>query len=139
MFSRLKQGFRCLFLKFNKNQELEVKSILSLDEFKIFNEMNDYDKLHSFLIYKCVMKNKTLKNDRLYLKLALLHDSGKGNVTFFRRIKKVLIGDEKLEKHPQNAFEKLKKIDIELAKLCRDHHKKDVESKMKLFQDIDDE
>ncbi|MGL4947508.1 MAG: HD domain-containing protein, partial [Cetobacterium sp.] len=77
--------------------------------------------------------------DRIYLKLALLHDSGKGNITFLRRVKKVLIGDEKLEKHPQNAFEKLKKIDIELAKLCRDHHKKNVENKMKIFQKIDDE
>lgn len=139
MFSRLKQGFRCLFLKFNKNQELEVKRILSLDEFKIFNEMSDYDKLHSFLIYKSVMENEVLKEDKLYLKLALLHDSGKGNITFLRRVKKVLIGDEKLEKHPQNAFEKLKEIDLELAKLCRDHHKKNVENKMKIFQKIDDE
>jgi hypothetical protein len=139
MFSRLKQGFRCLFLKFHKNQELEVKSILSLEEFEIFNEMNDYDKLHSFLVYKSVIKNEILKNDKLYLKLALLHDSGKGNVTFFRRIKKVLIGDKKLERHPQNAFEKLKKIDINLAKLCRDHHKKSMENKMKIFQKIDDE
>ncbi|MDX8336995.1 phosphohydrolase [Candidatus Cetobacterium colombiensis] len=139
MFSRLKQGYRCLFLKFDKNNENEIKNILSQKEFEIFSEMGDYDKLHSFLIYKKCKENGILKDNKNYLKLALLHDCGKGNVTLFRRVKKVLIGDKKLEKHPENAFERLKEINIDLAILCRDHHKKSVEDKMKLFQEFDDE
>ncbi|MGL5569433.1 MAG: phosphohydrolase [Cetobacterium sp.] len=139
MLSRLKQGYRCLFQKFDKKNEVEIREILTAEEFQIFNVMSDYDKLHSYLIYKEVKKNDILKRNRKYLKLALLHDSGKGNVTFLKRIKKVLIGDKFLEKHPQNAFEKLKNIDIELAKLCRDHHRSNVDKKMKIFQQIDDE
>lgn len=139
MISRLKQAFRCLFLKFDKKNEDEVKKILSKDEFKIFNEMSDYDRLHSFLIYKAVQKNEILKKEIRYLKLALLHDCGKGNVTFYRRVKKVLVGDEMLERHPQNAYQKLKDINLELARLCRDHHKRNVEDKMRIFQQIDDE
>ncbi|MGL4976844.1 MAG: HD domain-containing protein [Cetobacterium sp.] len=139
MISRLKQAFRCLFLKFDKNSEDEVRKFLLEREFQIFNEMSDYDRLHSFCIYKAVQKNEILKDEEKYLKLALLHDCGKGNVTFYKRVKKVLIGDKILEKHPENAYQKLKDIDIELAKLCRDHHKKNVEEKMRVFQQIDDE
>ena len=73
-----------------------------------------------------------------YLKLALLHDSGKGKVGLFRRIKKVIIGDKILEKHPEIAFEKLKNINFELAKLCSEHHNKNVDEKMKIFQELDD-
>jgi len=139
MISRLKQAFRCLFLKFDRNSEDEVRRFLSHSEFQIFNQMNDYDKLHSYLIYKSVQKNEVLRSEKRYLKLALLHDCGKGKVTFYRRVKKVLIGDKILEKHPENAYQKLKDIDIELAKLCRDHHKRNVGNKMKIFQQIDDE
>ena len=73
-----------------------------------------------------------------YLKLALLHDIGKGKVGIFRRIKKVLIGDKELEKHPEVAYKKLKSLDIEVALLCKQHHDKIVDEKMKIFQEIDD-
>ena len=139
MFSRLKQGYRYLFGKFDKNNEIEIKNILTFEEFKIFSQMGEYDKLHSFLIYTRCKENEVLTGDINYLKLALLHDCGKGNVGLTRRIKKVFIGDKELEKHSENAFEKLKDINIDLAKLCRDHHKKIVENKMKIFQKIDDE
>ena len=41
MFSRIKQGVSCLFLKFDKKNLLEIKKILSKDEFNIFNRMRD--------------------------------------------------------------------------------------------------
>jgi len=139
MLSRLKQVYRYIFLKFNKRSEEEVKKVLSKEEFEVFNKMREYDKVHSFLVYKKCSENIILKNNKKYLKLALLHDCGKGNAGLLKRIKKVLIGDKKLEKHSDNAFEILKDINIDVAKLCRDHHKIDVENKMKIFQKIDDE
>ena len=36
------------------------------------------------------------------------------------------------------AFEKLKNINFELAELCLQHHNKDVDEKMKIFQELDD-
>ena len=139
MFSRLKQGYRYLFKKFDKSNEYEIRSILTVAEFQIFSKMGEYDKLHSFLIYTRCKKDEILRNDINYLKLALLHDCGKGNIGLLKRIKKVLVGDKELERHAEKAFEKLKDINIDLAKLCRDHHEKIVENKMKIFQKLDDE
>ena len=100
--------------------------------------MKKYDKVHSYKLYQKVKSNKILSSQEIYLKLALLHDSGKGKAGLFRRIKKVLIGDKILEKHPEIAFEKLKNINFELAELCLQHHNKDVNEKMKIFQELDD-
>ena len=36
------------------------------------------------------------------------------------------------------TFEKLKNINFELAELCLQHHNKDVNEKMKIFQELDD-
>ena len=65
-------------------------------------------------------------------------NSGKSKVGLLRRIKKVLVGDKILEKHPNIAFEKLKNINFDLAELCLNHHNKDVDQKMKIFQELDD-
>ena len=41
-------------------------------------------------------------------------------------------------KHPEIAFEKLKNINFELVELCSQHRNKDVDEKMKIFQELDD-
>ena len=138
LISRVKQVYLYIFSNFNDNWNSEVKKILSEEEFLIFSEMTNYDKVHSYKLYQKVKASKILSSQEIYLKLALLHDSGKGKVGLLRRIKKVLVGDKLLEKHPEIAFEKLKKINFELAELCLQHHNKDVDEKMKIFQELDD-
>ena len=138
LISRIKQVYQYIFSNFNDNWNNEVKKILSKEEFLIFSEMGNYDKVHSYKLYQKVKSNKVLSLQENYLKLALLHDSGKGKVGLFRRIKKVLVGDKILEQHPSIAFEKLKNINFDLAKLCLQHHDKDVDEKMKIFQELDD-
>ena len=138
LISRIKQVYQYIFSNFDDKWNNEVKKILSKEEFLIFSEMGNYDKVHSYKLYQKVKSNKVLSLQENYLKLALLHDSGKGKVGLFRRIKKVIIGDKILEKHPKIAFEKLKNINFELAKLCLQHHNKDVDEKMKIFQELDD-
>ena len=138
LISRIKQVYQYIFSNFDNNWNNEVKKILSKEEFLIFSEMVNYDKVHSYKLYQKVKFNKILSSQDIYLKLALLHDSGKGKVGLFRRIKKVIIGDKILEKHPKIAFEKLKNINFELAELCLQHHNKDVNEKMKIFQELDD-
>lgn len=138
MISRVKQLFRYFFANFDTESEREVESFLSEEKFKIFKKMGAYDKFHSFLIYKAVKSDELLSQDKNYLKLALLHDCGKGNTGILRRIKKVILGDSLLSKHPEFAYEKLKNIDLKLAQLCREHHNKVVDEKMKRFQKIDD-
>lgn len=138
LISRVKQVYQYIFSKFNESYNSEIKKILSEEEFLIFSTMSNYDKVHSYSLYQKVKEEKTLSSEKLYLKLALLHDSGKGKVGLFRRIKKVLIGDKILEQHPSVAFEKLKNINFDLAELCLNHHNKDVDQKMKIFQELDD-
>ena len=138
LISRIKQVYQYIFSNFDDNWNNEVKKILSKEEFLIFSEMGNYDKVHSYKLYQKVKSNKVLSLQENYLKLALLHDSGKGKVGLFRRIKKVIIGDKILEKHSEIAFEKLKNINFELAELCLQHHNKDVDEKMKIFQELDD-
>ena len=138
LISRIKQVYQYIFSNFDDNWNNEVKKILSKEEFLIFSEMGNYDKVHSYKLYQKVKSNKVLSLQENYLKLALLHDSGKGKVGLFRRIKKVLVGDKILEQHPRIAFEKLKNINFDLAKLCLQHHDKDVDEKMKIFQELDD-
>lgn len=136
--SRIKQVYNYIFSNFNEDNNNEIKKILSEEEFLIFSEMTNYDKVHSYNLYQKVKTNKILSSQEIYFKLALLHDSGKGKVGLLKRIKKVLIGDKFLKKHPEIAFEKLKDINFELAKLCLQHHNKDVDEKMKIFQELDD-
>ena len=138
LIPRIKQVYQYIFSDFNDSWNNEIKKILSEEEFLIFSKMRNYDKVHSYKLYQKVKFNKILSSQDIYLKLALLHDSGKGEVGLFRRIKKVLIGDKILEKHPEIAFEKLKNINFELAELCLQHHNKDVNEKMKIFQELDD-
>lgn len=137
--SKMKQGISYIFCKYDIKFDEEVKQILSDTEYKIFSEMSNYDKWHSYSLLKKVEGNKILSNKNLYLKLALLHDCGKGNASLFRRIKKTLIGDKKLERHPLNAYEKLKNCNLELAILCLKHHSLNVDDFMKEFQKLDDE
>ena len=138
LISRVKQVYQYIFSKFDESNNSEIKKILSEEEFLIFSTMSNYDKVHSYSLYQKVKEEKTLSSEKLYLKLALLHDSGKGKVGLLRRIKKVLVGDKILEKHPNIAFEKLKNINFDLAELCLNHHNKDVDEKMKIFQELDD-
>ena len=138
LISRIKQVYLYIFSNFNDSWNDEIKKVLSEEEFLIFSKMTNYDKVHSYKLYQRVKSNKILSSQDIYLKLALLHDSGKEKVGLFRRIKKVIIGDKILEKHPEIAFEKLKNINFELAELCLQHHNKDVNEKMKIFQELDD-
>lgn len=138
MFSRIKQGLTCLFSRYNNENDEIVKEILSSREFIYFDKMSDYDKIHSLGVYKKILKDDILKNDILYLKLGLLHDCGKGKVTLLRRVKKVLIGDKVLEKHPEEGAKKIAPINRELSFLILNHHGKPEDIKMERFQKIDD-
>lgn len=138
MLNRIRQGIIYVFGKYDGEKDKIVKKILSEDEFKIFDAMMEYDKVHSFRLLNFVKDNEVLKDDILYWKLALLHDSGKGKTTFLKRMKKVVIGDRKLEGHTENAYKNLKKINKELAHLCRIHHDKSNDIKMIEFQKLDD-
>lgn len=136
--SRIKQGLLYIFGRYNEKNNDVVKTVLSNEEFKIFNSMSRYDKIHSFRLYNFLLKNEILKDDKLFLKLALLHDCGKKNPSLIRRVKKVLFGDKKLENHSKDGFNKLKYINYKLAILCKNHHVKSEEIKMQEFQKLDD-
>lgn len=138
IISRIKQGLLYIFGRYNEKNNDIVKTILSNEEFKIFNSMSRYEKIHSFRLYNFLLKNKVLKDDKIFLKLALLHDCGKKSPSLIKRMKKVLLGDKELENHSEDGFNKLKDINYELAILCREHHIKSEELKMQEFQKLDD-
>ena len=116
----------------------EALKRLTENEKKIFLEMSDYDKFHSLEVYKKVRKTD-LKNDEKYLKLALLHDCGKGNVSIVTRVLHKLGFKTELQNHAQKSFEKLEKIDEEVAILAKNHHNRGYSEEMDIFQKCDDE
>lgn len=137
--SRIKQGLIYIFGKYDTKWNFEIKNILSSDEFFIYFQMDKYDKIHSYKILKKIEINPILSNEKIYFKLALLHDCGKEKIGLLKRIKKVLIGDKILEMHELKGYIKLKEINLELANLVRTHHSQTNDLKMTEFQKLDDE
>lgn len=123
------------FLRINKNNEQEVKAILSKEEYDIFDKMQGYDKYHSFKVYEDI-KGQNMPN--IYLKLALLHDCGKGNSGFLLRVLHKLGFKTSLRNHSLNGYIKLKDINPELANLILKHHDITEDEYMKKFQGVDD-
>ena len=54
MLNRLRQGIIYVFGKYDGEKDETVKKILSEDEFKIFDTMMEYDKVHSFRLLNFV-------------------------------------------------------------------------------------
>jgi len=135
---RIKQGLNYLFAKPKSKKREEIKLLLTEQEYEIFINMDNYDKVHSIGVYEMVKKDDILNSDEKYLKLALLHDCGKEKVCLLTRIKKVLVGDKQLDMHPKLGYKKLKEIDLRLANLILNHHGLYENKKLKRFQEIDD-
>ena len=138
MLARIKQGLTFIFGKYKSEWNIEVKKILTDKEFEVFNQMSEYDKIHSYKILKLVLEDNLLKDEEIFKKLALLHDCGKYHASLYRRMKKVLIGEKTLDRHNEDSYKKLENINLELAELARDHHYYSDDIYMQRFQEIDD-
>ncbi|STO30864.1 Uncharacterised protein [Fusobacterium necrogenes] len=138
MLERIKQGLTFLFGKYRTEWDIEVKEVLSDKEFEIFNQMSEYDKIHSYRLYKLVIEDSILKEEAIFRKLALLHDCGKYHASLYRRVKKVWIGEKSLDNHSIDSYHKLKEINLELAELARLHHHYIDDIYMQRFQELDD-
>jgi hypothetical protein len=138
MLARIKQGLTFIFGKYKSEWNIEVKKILTDKEFEVFNQMSEYDKIHSYKILKLVLEDNLLKDEEIFKKLALLHDCGKYHASLYRRMKKVLIGEKTLDRHNEDSYKKLENINLELAELARDHHYYSDNIYMQRFQELDD-
>lgn len=138
MLARIKQGLTFIFGKYKSEWNIEVKKILTDKEFEVFNQMSEYDKIHSYKLLQLVLEDNLLKNEEIFKKLALLHDCGKYHASLYRRMKKVLIGEKTLDKHNEDSYKKLENINLELAELARDHHYYSDDIYMQRFQELDD-
>ena len=116
----------------------KVIEILDSDEKKIFLEMDRYDKFHSLEVYKKVSKTN-LKDKIIYLRLALLHDCGKGKTPMITRVLHKFKIKTSLREHAERGYEKLRNTDTELALLIRNHHNRNYSEEMTVFQQCDDE
>lgn len=138
MLARIKQGLTFIFGKYKSEWNIEIKKILTDKEFEVFNQMSEYDKIHSYKILKLVLEDNLLKDEEIFKKLALLHDCGKYHASLYRRMKKVLIGEKTLDRHNEDSYKKLENINLELAELARDHHYYSDDIYMQRFQELDD-
>lgn len=138
MLARIKQGLTFIFGKYKSEWNIEVKKILTDKEFEVFNQMSEYDKIHSYKILKLVLEDNLLKDEEIFKKLALLHDCGKYHASLYRRMKKVLIGEKTLDRYNEDSYKKLENINLELAELARDHHYYSDDIYMQRFQELDD-
>ncbi len=123
--------------KINQKEMENVLENLSEIEKKIFLEMPNYDKFHCLEVYKKILSTE-LKDDIKYLKLALLHDCGKGKTSFFKRVVHKFGFNTSLKNHSEKGYEILKNINEELAILTKNHHKENYSTEMNIFQKCDD-
>ena len=128
----VRKGIEYFFPKIDENFMNKVIEILDSDEKKIFLEMDRYDKFHSLEVYKKLSKT-TLKDEITYLKLALLHDCGKGKTSMITRVLHKFKIKTPLREHAERGYEKIKDIDTELALLIRNHHNRNYSEKMSVF------
>lgn len=139
MIYKLKQIFNYLFPKLKENDIFVIKNILNEEEQNVFFEMNSYDQKHSYNVLKGVMKSSLIGDDSLYMRLALLHDCGKGKeLTFKERVEYSILKKGRVHFHPKRGFEKLNSLDYKLALLVLKHHNKNIDNeKLREFQKID--
>ena len=108
MLARIRQGLTFLFGRYKEEWNKEVKQVLDEREFAVFNEMSEYDRIHSYRLYKLVLEDELLGKEEIYKKLALLHDCGKYHASLYIRVKKVLIGEKTLNNHSEiSIYEEL--------------------------------
>jgi len=138
MIDRIRQGLNFIYAKYNGKDDILARKVLSPKEYEVFIGMSNYDKVHSIEVLKMLLEDDRLCYKKEYIKLALLHDCGKGEAGLIVRAKKVIIGDKKLEQHSERSYEMLKDINLKVAKLAKIHHLKDVPKDLKRFQNIDD-
>lgn len=138
MIDRIRQGLNYIYGVYNEKDDKLARKYLTNSEYKIFINMNNYDKVHSIEVLKMLLEDDKLYYKKEYTKLALLHDCGKEEAGLIRRSKKVIMGDTKLESHPKRGYEMLKEINPKVAKLTLKHHDKDAVEDLKRFQMIDD-
>ena len=134
----IRKGIEYFFPKIDKNLMEEAMNLLTEREKNIFLNMGKYDKFHCLEVYKKVKKSN-LKDDKKYLRLALLHDCGKDKTGIFIRILHKIGFKTKLQNHAELGFKKIEKIDKELAILIKNHHNKNYSKEMDIFQKCDDE
>lgn len=134
----IKKGIEYFFPKIDKINLIEAMKDLNSEEQKIFENMSKYDKAHCLEVYQKLKKTE-LKNDRLYLRFALLHDCGKLKAGIIIRVLHKIGMKTKLRNHALNGYKKLKNIDKELSILVKNHHNKNYSEKMDIFQKCDDE
>lgn len=138
MIDRIRQGLNYIYGVYNERDDELARKFLSAKEYEVFIGMSNYDKVHSIEVLKMLLEDDKLCYKKEYIKLALLHDCGKEGAGLLKRVKKVIVGDRRLEQHSERSYEMLKDINPKVAKLCKVHHKKDVPKDLKRFQDIDD-
>ncbi len=138
MIDRIRQGLNYIYGVYNERDDELARKYLSAREYEIFIGMSNYDKVHSIEVLKMLLEDDKLCYKKEYIKLALLHDCGKEGAGLLKRMKKVIVGDRRLEEHPERSYDLLKEVNPKVAKLSRAHHRKDVPKDLKRFQDIDD-
>lgn len=135
IFRKIKEYF---FSEIEEDLLEEALEYLDYNERKIFENMSKYDKFHSLKVYE-KLKNSRIGKEKIYLKLALLHDCGKGNIGIIKRILHKLGLKTELKNHSDFGMKKLENINKDLAILIKNHHNKNYSHEMKIFQKCDDE
>ena len=139
MIYKVKQVYTMIFSKLKEEDKKLIEENLEGVEREIFEEMHPYDKKHSVNVLKGVLKSNVLREDKLYIRLALLHDCGKDvKTTFGQRVKYSLFKVGRIHFHPKRGYEKLNEMDYKLALLVQKHHNKNIDNdKLRAFQKID--
>ena len=75
----IRKGKEYFFPIIDESVQKEALELLSSKEKMYFLEMGKYDRYHSLEVYRKI-KETSLKEKEIYLKMALLHDCGKEKI-----------------------------------------------------------
>lgn len=116
---RVKQFYINVTDKMSREDYKYVKSIISEEEFALFNKLLKSEQKHSVRIAKyidntidnnVVKEKEIINNKELLIKAALLHDVGKSRKTINVIDKSIIVILNKLTKGNLRNFEKSKKV-----------------------------
>jgi putative nucleotidyltransferase with HDIG domain len=141
---RLWQFKQVLFPKYSQEQWFDAVNTMPVDCRQHLNRLRNSEKAHVMRVYNAIKEDQSIGEEerKELLKLALLHDIGKGVTrhTIFFKVAKVIL-PVKNTAHCIAGAKLLKKLGFEkhlLIMVLRHHEKNPANDLLKKFQTFDD-
>ncbi|WP_406547935.1 HDIG domain-containing metalloprotein [Clostridium ljungdahlii] len=116
IFYRIKQFYWALTSRINEQDSRFIKSILSIEELKLFNKLSINEQKHcvkvAYDVERICNSKKGKVDEKLLLKAALLHDIGKIHRKLNLIDKSFIVSMDRISKGKLRKFSQKQKINV---------------------------